>query len=247
MRNIITFIFCIASTFQLFSQIPDLQIQDTLGSSYNLPDYLENDRNYALIFWSAQDAPSTAALNDYHNHFNDWMSNNNLEFVIVSIDEENIHDGVIDYVNQQGWRYHLFFSPAAEVAQAFGVNQIPYIYLINMDHEIVFEVAGWMQGDLLGQEIAQLFPVGLKEYKAFDNWKVYAIDNNIIVDADKFPPSLRISVFTMDGKLQLQYYYKNQISNQIKIGASSLPIGTMAIVKIEANNSHIATRKIMVK
>jgi thioredoxin-related protein len=247
MKKIINFIFLISLTFQLFGQIPNLQIKDTIGNFFNLPDYLENDKNYALIIWSAQIPPSISALEDYHNYYNDWVSNYNIEFLIVSIDEENIHDAVIDYVNQQGWQYTLFFSSSEDVMQAFGINAIPYIFLINMSHEIVYEVAGYLQGNLLDQEISQLFPNGLNELNTLKNLNVFSIDKNIIIETEIVMQFLKMSVFTIDGKKILHNTYDNEMLNRIQLETSSLSIGTIVIVKIENSYGDFITRKIIIK
>ncbi len=247
MKKLIQLTLCLTLTFQLFGQIPDLQIKDTSGTFFNLPDYLESDQNYALIFWSAQDAPSTGALEDYHNYYSDWLNDFNIEFLIISIDEENIHDDVIDFVDQEGWDYTLLFSSAADVTQAFGINQIPYIYLLDMNHAIVFEVAGWMQGDLLGQEIAQLFTVGINEHNTLKDIQVYGVNNNLIVNMETVQPELKISIYTIGGKMLFHSSYHNHSSNRLSIDIGNLSIGSIVFVKIETSEGEFITKKVMVK
>ena len=247
MKNIINIILCILFTFQVVGQVPDLQIKDTLGNFINLPDYLENNKNYALIIWSAQDPPSTAALDDYHNYHNDWVSNYNMEFIIVSIDEENMHDGVIDFVNQQGWQYSLFFAPFTAIMQAFGISAIPYIYLIDANHDIVFEAEGWLQGDLLDQEISELFTVGLKDHSNLKGLQVYSSNKNLIIEMETVQPFLTISLFTVDGNLFFQKSYDNNMSDRLHVETGSIPIGTLVIAKIENNRGDFITKKVMIK
>ncbi len=244
MKNAINILLCVLLSLQLFGQIPSLQIQDPMGNFFNLPDYLENDKNYGLIIWSAQDPPSTAALDDYYA---DWVSTYNLEFLIISIDEQLSQEAVNDYVNQQGWDYTLFFSPIDDVTQAFGINQIPYIYLINTSHQIIFETAGWMQGNLLDEEISQLITVGLDEHSALDHLRVYSLDNSVIIDMEPVSSSLRVSIFTLDGKAFFQNSYSNPTSNRLQVDTSTLPLGTIVVVKVEDSNGAFTARKIMIQ
>ena len=247
MKNILGLTFCFILAFQLPGQIPDLQIKDTTGSFFNLPNFLENDRNYAIIFWSAQDAPSTSALGDYHNYYDNWLNDHELEFLTINIDEENLHDGVVDYFNQQGWQYSLFFSPATDVTQAFGINQIPYLYLINKSHEIIYEVAGWLQGDLLNEEISQNFPVSLNEHNPLKEIHVYALNKNIIIESANAHPLLSTSIFTIDGKLILHKNYEYRLSNTRSIDTRSLSTGTIVVVRIVSQDGKSISRKIMIR
>ena len=246
MKKIITFFVCISLAPYLFCQIPDLQIEDPSGNFINLPDYLEDDRIYGLIIWSVQDPPSTAALEDYHNYYDDWVNAYDIEFLIVSIDEESLHNDVTDYVDQQSWSYTLFFSPSAEVMQAFGINTIPYIYLIDMNQEIAFETAGWLQGDLLDQEIEQLFTVGLEENHGLSNLQVYAAENQVVIETTTIQAFLAVSIYAIDGKLLYQHAYTNQASNQISVNTNHIPKGTIVIVRIETGDGRLMCRKIKV-
>jgi len=247
MKIILNLACCLLLSFQLVAQIPDLQIQDTLGNFFSLPNYLEDDKNYALMFWSAQDPPSTAALEDYNNYYTNWLNDYDFEFLIVSIDDESLHDGVIDLVNQEGWQYSLFFSPATEVTQTFGINQIPYIYLINKNQEIIFEVAGWLEGNLLDQEISQNFTVGLHAHHPLKEMQIFSTNNNIILEMENVYPFLSISIITIDGKLLLQNTYDGPISNFLSIDARPFSAGTIVIASIASEDGNFISKKLLIQ
>jgi len=246
MKNFAILLLCCSISFHLSGQIPDLQLQDTLGNFINLPDHLENNKSYGLIFWSALDPPSLAALDDYHNHYEEWNSNHNIEFLIVNVDESDMHNNVIDYVNDKGWDYILFFSIWEDVNQAFGINSIPYLYLINMNQEIVFEAAGYLNGELLAQEISQLFPSGLNDHFQFSNITVSSDMNNIIIRFENPQSHLLVSIFSMDGKLLLKKSYENQISEQVSINTTALSNRNFVIVMIENEKGTVITRKLLI-
>ena len=246
MKNFTILLLCSSISFHLSGQIPDLQLQDTLGNFINLPDHLENNKNYGLIFWSALIPPSLAALDDYHNHYEEWNSNHNIEFLIVNVDESDMHNNVIDYVNDKGWDYILFFSIWEDVNQAFGINSIPYLYLINMNQEIVFEAAGYLNGELFAQEISQLFPSGLNDHFQYSNITVSSDMNNIIIRFENPQSHLLVSIFSMDGKLLLKKSYENQISEQVSINTTALSNRNFVIVMIKNDKGTVITRKLLI-
>ncbi|MEO1258581.1 MAG: hypothetical protein AAFZ15_07280 [Bacteroidota bacterium] len=247
MKKLSNYLFCLLLSFPLIGQIPDLQVQDANGDFFNLPDLMEDDRNYGLIFWSAQDVPSVEALKDYHNYYSDWANDFNIEFLIIHIDPGVSQPDVVDFANQEGWGYTLLFASPADVYIALGVNQIPYIYLANQQQDIVFELAGWMQGFLFEDELAQLFPVGINEQSALKNIGVFSSGNNILVDTETVWPLLTVSTCSVDGKLLFQKTYKNQPINGMQINAAPLPTGTIVFVKIENEEGEFVTKKVIVK
>jgi len=247
MKALITLLFCFSFNLQTFSQIPDLQVQDVMENFFNLPDYLEDDKNYGLIIWSVEDPPSLAALDDYDNYYTDWVNDYNIEFLTISIDEEVSQEDVINYVNQQDWEYTLLFSTFPEVMEAFGIIEIPYIYLINMSQEIVFEIAGWLQGDLLEEEISELFTLGMEEQSALGSLNVYAIEENIIVDMEKIPSYLKISLYSVDGGLIIQNTFFKHASNRLTLNTRTISSGSFVIIKIENEKGDYVSRKVMIR
>lgn len=230
----------------LYSQVPNLQVTDTSGNNHNLPNYLQNNKNYCLFIWSAQDPPSTAALTDYNSYYSSWMANNNLEFLMINIDGPAMQTNIKNYVKQQGWTYTLLFSDTAAVVQAFGINQIPHIYLVTKGGQIVFNVAGWMQGNLLDQEINSQFPVGINDIQTLNLLKTWTSPGSFIIETQNYLKNLKAWLYQLDGKLIREQSYSD-VMGRIEMSTVGILPGTIVIVKVEWGNRTSFSELVLIK
>ncbi|NND77558.1 MAG: hypothetical protein HKN39_05195 [Flavobacteriales bacterium] len=203
MKHFLAFFLALFIAIGSFSQVPSLQVEDASGSLFDLPDLFQNDTNYGIVIWSAQDPPSIGAFDDYNTYYNTWNSTYNVEFIIINIDDALPQQDVIDFYENHGWTYELYFASSTETLQAFDINSIPYIYLVNMDQQIVFEVAGWLQGNLLGEEISQMFTVGLGDIGSA-NIDAFSNENILFLNFDQVYSNISIELFSLQGKRTFQ-------------------------------------------
>ena len=246
MKALLTSILVLSLSLQICAQIPDLQIEDTSENTYNLPDYLQGTQNYGIVIWSAQDPPSTAALNDYNDYYTDWVSTYNIEFIIINIDDDLTHQEVIDFANGNEWTYNLVFASSTETLEAFDINQIPYIYLVNMTQDIVYETAGWLQGNLLEDEIAQYFTVGLNELNTLSGISAYSNEEGLFIELNCHFNQLDIEVLTIEGKLLEKNQMFNLEPGVILFDIDKFQTSQVTLVRIMNELGAQYTQKVMV-
>lgn len=245
MKNLFCVFALLFLSISAFGQIPNLQIRDTVNTAFNLPDYMQNDRNYGLIIWSAQDPPSVAALEDYHQHYSGWNSNYNIEFLVLSVDDSVQRKNVTSFMKTKGWNYTLIFANSADVLQAFGIQSIPYIYLVDQQQKIKYEVAGAAQGTALGQQISTHFTLGIELEKLRDFVTIATTEDKLVFKFAQSQKFIKISVFDLSGRLIHQQ--SSEFSNSvITMETNALKRGTIAIIRVEDEEKIRMIKKIII-
>lgn len=240
-----TAIFLLAANLQ--SQIPNLQIKDTLGTYHNLQAFLQSDRNYALIFWSVQDPPSQGALAAYDTIYSKWNTKNFVELLAISIDDSTMHANVLTYKNQQGWDYNIAYAKFSDVNLAFGIISIPHIYLIDKSQNIVYSASGWVLTSILDQKINQFFPTGVSSHNSQNGFSVYTAGKQIIIQNKGLQKQFSVRIYDLLGRklygeLIAESAGETRLNNNL-----NLPENAMVLVEIEDESGRRFTSKILIQ
>jgi len=135
---------CIAQNKQ---RIPAVDIKNLDGSIYNTGK-LSNDGKPMLVdFWATWCGPCKAELNAIAESYTDWQKETGVKLVAVSIDDARNMDKVGPYVNGKNWEYEVLLDPNGDFKRAMNVNNVPHIFLLNGNGEIVWQQNSSAPGD----------------------------------------------------------------------------------------------------
>lgn len=136
---------------------PGFEILSVDGKSYSLKEKTDG-KVVSLVFWSLFCAPcrrSMPILNDLYKELRD----KDFEVVTVNMDGERFVDSIKSYVAEEGLEFAILMDEydgyALKVADPYGVQGTPTIFLIDKDGVIAFSMAGDLERDKLEDLIAR--------------------------------------------------------------------------------------------
>ena len=72
-----------------------------------------------------------------------------VEMYIVSIDQAQDAQKVMPLVDGNGWEYNVLLDPNGTLKRAMNVQNVPHLFVLNSKGEIVYNHAGYMDGEEL--------------------------------------------------------------------------------------------------
>lgn len=127
--------------------IPSVDVKKLDGSSFNT-DKIQNDGKPMIIdFWATWCSPCKAELNAIAEDYADWQAETGVKLVAVSIDDARNVDKVAPYVNGKGWDYEVLLDVNGDFKRAMNVNNVPHVFVINGNREIVYQQNSAAPGD----------------------------------------------------------------------------------------------------
>lgn len=127
--------------------IPSVEIKNLDGSTFNT-DNIKNDGKPMIIdFWATWCSPCKAELNAIAEDYADWQKETGVVIYAVSIDDARNVDKVAPYVNGKGWEYVVLSDVNGDFKRAMNVNNVPHVFVINGNREIVYQQNSAAPGD----------------------------------------------------------------------------------------------------
>ncbi len=134
----------------------DFTLKDQYGNSHTLSDY--KGKVVFLNFWATWCPPCRKEMPDiedlYHNY------NLNKEDVVilgVSSPKSDINtntrevnkEGVLKFINENGYTFPILFDETGEVFSAYGISSLPTTFMIDKDGNIYGYVPGMLTKDMM--------------------------------------------------------------------------------------------------
>ncbi|MBW2675561.1 MAG: TlpA family protein disulfide reductase, partial [Deltaproteobacteria bacterium] len=136
---------------------PGFELLSVDGKSYSLKEKTDG-KVVSLVFWSLFCAPcrrSMPILNDFYKELRD----KDFEVVTVNMDGERFVDSIKSYVAEEGLEFAILMDEydgnSFKVADPYGVQGTPSIFLIDKDGVVAFSMAGDLERDKLEDLIAR--------------------------------------------------------------------------------------------
>lgn len=150
MFRISLFILFSFASSQLFAQnaIPTTQLTSLEGASHSTDDIFKTGQPILLVFWATWCSHTTTGLTEIQDdYFDDWVDDHNLKVVAVATDDAKTSTRVPLVANSSGWDYEIYTDINGDFRRAMGINNAPYLILINSLGEIVWQQNAYFEGD----------------------------------------------------------------------------------------------------
>lgn len=127
--------------------IPNAEVQDLEGNTFQT-EGLTNDGNPMIVsFWATWCKPCIAELSAIHDQYEDLQDETGLKLVAVSIDDVRNVAKVAPFVYGRNWDYEVYCDPNGNFKRALSVNTVPHTFLVNGDGQIVWQHNSYNPGD----------------------------------------------------------------------------------------------------
>ena len=133
---------------------PDFTKQDQYGNEHTLSDY--RGKVVVINFWATWCSPCRAELPDIQEVYEEYGSNQEdviiLGMTFPDMDKEQSKQGILDFIETQGYTFPTLFDESMELAYQYYINAFPTTFFINKDGT----VEGYANGMLTKETIQEL-------------------------------------------------------------------------------------------
>jgi thiol-disulfide isomerase/thioredoxin len=127
--------------------IPSVDIKKLDGSTFNTANIKNDGKPMIIDFWATWCSPCKAELNAIAEDYADWQKETGVVLYAISIDDARNVDKVAPYVNGKGWEYEVLSDVNGDFKRAMNVNNVPHVFVINGNREIVYQQNSAAPGD----------------------------------------------------------------------------------------------------
>jgi cytochrome c biogenesis protein CcmG/thiol:disulfide interchange protein DsbE len=144
-RLIYLLIFC--TGYNVFSQIAAVDIKTINGGIINTSEFDNGENPIIISFWATWCKPCKEELENIHEVYEDWQEETNVKLIAISIDDARNASKIKPLINAKGWEYEVYHDSNSEFATQMGVKPIPHTFLLDGNKKIVWNHAGYTDGD----------------------------------------------------------------------------------------------------
>jgi cytochrome c biogenesis protein CcmG, thiol:disulfide interchange protein DsbE len=139
-------------------RIPSISIKTLDGKNFNTSQISNDGKPIIISFWATWCHPCTKELSAIADVYDNWITETGVKLIAISIDDSRTINSVRPFVNARGWNYEIYLDTNGELKRAMGVNNVPHIFIINGNGEIVNQHTTYTEGseNELFQEIKVL-------------------------------------------------------------------------------------------
>ena len=142
----LAFLLCSAFVFTDGRKIPSVDIKDLNGKVVNTSKFSNNGKPMIIDFWATWCTPCKKELNAISEVYEDWQKETGVKLIAISIDDSKTASKVKSTVDAKGWDYEEYLDVNSDFKRAMGVNNVPYLCIIDGKGNIVYESNTYVEG-----------------------------------------------------------------------------------------------------
>lgn len=129
-----------------FAQLPSVQLKDLDGNTVDTAT-LSNDGNpFVISFFATWCKPCLRELTAINDLYPDWQDETGMKLIAISIDEAQNANRVKPLVEGKGFEYEVLLDTNQDLKRALGIQDIPYLMIIDGNGNIVETRNGYTEG-----------------------------------------------------------------------------------------------------
>ena len=128
-------------------KIPASTLKKLDGSKVNSNTFSNDGKPMVISFWATWCKPCIAELNAMQDLYPDWKKETGVKIIAISVDDARTMSRVAPFVNGKGWDFESYVDPNGDFKRALNVNMPPQTFVLNGKGDIVWQHAGFEQGN----------------------------------------------------------------------------------------------------
>lgn len=130
-----------------WAQLPQVTLKTMDGKAVRVDTLSNGGKPFIIDFFATWCKPCNRELDAISEVYADWQEETGVKIFAVSIDHaQNIHK-VKPLVDNHGWEYDVLLDPNSDLRRAFGIQNIPYVLLVDGQGNIVYRHMGYTDGE----------------------------------------------------------------------------------------------------
>ena len=127
--------------------LPSVMLNDVDGTQIDTATLSNDGKPIIISFFATWCKPCMRELKAIHEVYPEWQDETGVRLVAVSIDEGQNTQKVKPLVEGKGWSdYQVLLDPAGEFKRQLGVNDIPHVFVVDGEGNIVWNHQGYVDG-----------------------------------------------------------------------------------------------------
>lgn len=126
--------------------LPSVTLTDINGNTVNTAELSNDGKPMVISFFATWCKPCQRELKAIHEVYDDWQDETGVKVIAVSIDEAQNAQKVKPLVEGKGWDYEVLLDTNSEFKRQLGVNDIPHVFVIDGEGNIVWNHQGYVDG-----------------------------------------------------------------------------------------------------
>lgn len=129
------------------AKIANVNVKDINEKVVNTTSFSNDGKPFVVCFWATWCHPCLEELNTMSESYADWQKETGIKIYAVSIDDTRTKSKVKPLVKSSEWGYEVILDENSAFKRAMGVNNPPHTFIIDTDGTILWQHAGYSQGD----------------------------------------------------------------------------------------------------
>ena len=145
--KIITAFLLLGISIGNYAQLPDITLPDIYGQQVQVSTLAKQGHPVILSFFATWCKPCMRELSAISQEYDEWQETTGVEVVIVSVDEGQNLMKVKPLIEGNNWPFKTLLDTGGLLKQAMHVQNIPHVYVLNKEGQIVYNHVGYIDGD----------------------------------------------------------------------------------------------------
>ena len=130
-----------------FAQLPQVTLKTMDGKAVRVDTLSNGGKPFIIDFFATWCKPCNRELDAISEVYADWQEETGVKIFAVSIDQAHNINKVKPLVDNHGWEYDVLLDPNGDLKRAFGIQNIPYVLLVDGQGNIVYRHMGYNEGE----------------------------------------------------------------------------------------------------
>lgn len=145
-RRIMCCMVCLGFLMSAKAVLPGVALQNAEGKTVHTDQIAGQGYPVIISFFATWCKPCLRELKAIDEYYEDWQEETGVKMYIVSIDQGQDSKKVVPMVDGYGWEYEVLLDPNGEFKRAMNVQNVPHIFVLNSQGEVVYNHAGYTDG-----------------------------------------------------------------------------------------------------